>query len=187
MFKKLFVIAIIMIFCFGLFVLAAAQEKGEGEKKEEKKEKVVKHEYIGAKKCIMCHKKDGTGPSWEETPHAGAWENVDSLKLSDKEKETCISCHATGVTAKGEFLEGVQCEACHGPGDDYKGIKVMKDRELAMANGLLIPDENTCIACHDKEKAPEPYHADMPEKFDFAEMKTNGIHDLPSAEKEGEE
>ena len=67
-----------------------------------------------------------------------------------------------------------------------KGMKTMKDRELAMANGLLIPDVETCAGCHDKKKAPEPYHANMPEKFDFEKMKTKGIHDLPSAEKEVE-
>jgi hypothetical protein len=182
--KKLFLIMAVMIFCFSLFALALAQEKPEEPKKEEKK---VEHQYIGAKKCGMCHKKDGTYPSWQETPHAGAWDNVDTLKLADEKKAVCKACHSTGVTEKEEFLTGVQCEACHGPGNDYKGIKIMKDKELAMANGLIIPDVKTCLSCHDKKKAPEPYHAKMAEKFDFEKMKAKGIHAMPVAEEEKEE
>jgi hypothetical protein len=181
--KKTFLIMVVMIFCSGLFALTLAQEKAEETKKEEG---IIEHQYIGARKCGMCHKKDGAYPSWKETPHAGGWENVDTLKLADEKKKPCMSCHATGVTARGDFLGGVQCEACHGPGSDFKGMKIMKDRELAMANGLLIPDVETCAGCHDKKKAPEPYHANMPEKFDFEKMKPKGIHDLPSAEKEAE-
>jgi len=27
----------------------------------------------------------------------------------------------------------------------------MKDRKLAVTNGLVIPDERTCLACHNKK------------------------------------
>jgi hypothetical protein len=181
MFKKLVIILTACLFAMGVFTLALADDK-KAEKAEKKEEKPA-HDYIGAKKCSMCHKKDGTAPSWEKTPHANAWENVDTLKLADEKKEACKSCHATGVTAKGDFLPHVQCEACHGPGSDYKGMKIMKNRELAIKNGLIIPDEESCKSCHDKSKAPEKFHADMPEKFDFEKMKAKGIHDLPSQEK----
>jgi cytochrome c551/c552 len=174
--KKALLIMAVLSFIFGIFTITFAQDKTQEKAK-------VSHEYVGAKKCIMCHKKDGTGPSWKKTPHAGAWENVDTLKLEDKKKEECKGCHSTGVTAKGVFLDGVQCEACHGPGSDYKKMKIMKDHKLAAENGLLMPNEKTCLGCHNPEKAPKPYHSKMAAKFDFAKMKAKGIHDMPVKEK----
>ena len=135
---------------------------------EEKAE--VKHDFVGAKKCSICHKKDNVYPSWLETKHAKAWKNLSAEQQKD---ENCVGCHSTGTTAKSVFLEGVQCEACHGPGSDYKKKSIMQDRELAMKNGLLIPDEKTCLKCHN-EKVPEEFRSK--EKFDFEKMKAAGVH-----------
>ncbi|UCD94594.1 MAG: cytochrome c3 family protein, partial [Candidatus Zixiibacteriota bacterium] len=132
----------------------------------------VKHEYVGADKCKYCHKKDGVHPSWLETKHAKAWEN---LKPEQQKDEKCIGCHSTGTTAKGVLLEGVQCEACHGPGDDYRKKSIMENRELAIEKGLLIPDEKTCLKCHN-ENVPEEFRSK--EKFDFEKMKAKGVHTL---------
>ena len=46
---------------------------------------------------------------------------------------------------------GVQCESCHGPGADYSSMRIMSDRDLAIANGLLIPNEQTCRHCHNRD------------------------------------
>ncbi len=43
---------------------------------------------------------------------------------------------------------GVQCEACHGAGNDFKKMSIMKDRDAAIANGLVIPTQATCDGCH---------------------------------------
>ncbi len=51
-------------------------------------------------------------------------------------------------------LEGVQCEVCHGPGEKYKDVKIMKDKALAVQNGLIVPDEKTCLSCHNNKAAP---------------------------------
>ncbi|MBD3258703.1 hypothetical protein GF377_09745 [candidate division GN15 bacterium] len=149
-----------------------AEEEAKAEKEE------TAHEYIGVKRCSFCHKKDGTFPSWEKGPHATAFE---SLKDEEKKNETCLSCHATGVSAKGDLLEGVQCEACHGPGSDYWKKSIMEDRELAIKNGLWIPDEETCKKCHAGE-VPEG-HAELPE-FNYEEMMKTGVHDMPPAAEE---
>jgi len=45
-------------------------------------------------------------------------------------------------------MAGVQCEACHGPGADYKKMSVMKDLEKAKANGLVVANQTTCDGCH---------------------------------------
>ena len=100
------------------------------------------HEYVGAAKCKMCHKVQYS--SWEATTHAKA---TDSAKAStDREYSAdCLKCHATNAS---EELSGVQCEACHGPGGDYKKMSIMKDPEAAKANGLIVPTQATCDGCH---------------------------------------
>ena len=99
--------------------------------------------YIGAAKCKMCHKVQYD--SWAQTKHAKA---TDDAKASTKWKfeAACLTCHATN---KDEALAGVQCEASHGPGSDYKSLSVMKDLAKAKAAGLVIPTEETCNSCHD--------------------------------------
>jgi hypothetical protein len=100
------------------------------------------HEYAGAAKCKMCHKVQYA--SWETTTHA---KSTDAAKAAtDLEfSADCLKCHATNAS---EDFPGVQCEACHGPGNDYKKMSIMKDREAAMANGLIIPTQETCDGCH---------------------------------------
>lgn len=118
-------------------------------------------DYIGAEKCKICHKVQFE--SWKGLGHATAFER---LKPEEQAKAECLKCHATGGNAA---MPGVQCEACHGPGSDYKAMQVMKDRDKALAAGLVVPDEATCKSCH--EKAPH----DVP-AFDFGTMKDKGVH-----------
>jgi len=151
--------------------LLAAVAFAEGDEAAEKKEE-VKHEYIGAKKCKICHKDEYT--SWLETAHAKAWE---SLKPEEQANPECAGCHSTGVSSKDELLTGVQCEVCHGPGSDYKKKSVMEDREKAMAAGLIIPDSTLCVSCHN-EKSPTF------KGFDFQKYISDpkGIHVMPTSE-----
>jgi len=99
--------------------------------------------FVGAEKCKMCHKLQYD--SWAQTKHAKATENA---KASTKMKfeAACLTCHATN---KDEAMAGVQCEACHGAGSDYKAMSVMKDLEKAKAAGLVMPAQATCDGCHD--------------------------------------
>jgi hypothetical protein len=119
--------------------------------------------YIGVEKCKMCHKVQHT--SWEGLAHAKAFEQ---LKPEEQSKQECLKCHATGASAE---MPGVQCEACHGAGSDYKGMKVMKDREASLAAGLLMPDQKTCEGCH--TGAPHEQKA-----FDYESAKAGGIHEF---------
>ncbi len=110
----------------------------------------AQHSYIGAEKCKMCHKVQYD--SWLATKHAKATETA---KASTRWKfdASCLSCHATN---KDEALAGVQCEACHGPGSDYRAMSIMKDREKAIANGLIVPTQETCNGCHDGKDHHKP-------------------------------
>jgi hypothetical protein len=100
------------------------------------------HEYAGAAKCKMCHKVQYA--SWEGTKHAKA---TDTAKAATEREfgADCLKCHATNAS---EDFAGVQCEACHGAGADFKKMSIMKDRDAAIANGLVIPTQATCDGCH---------------------------------------
>jgi nitrate/TMAO reductase-like tetraheme cytochrome c subunit len=123
-------------------------------------------DYIGAAKCKFCHKVQYN--SWLETKHAKAFE---LLQPDEQSREECLGCHATGSSAD---LPGVQCEACHGAGSDYKSMKVMKDRDAAVAAGLVVPTKDgTCVPCH--TGAPHELSA-----FDYDEAVKTGIHEFKS-------
>ncbi len=119
-------------------------------------------EYIGSKKCKMCHKGEKKGnvfEKWEQGPHVKAFE---SLKAKGEDKNPqCLECHTTGYNAGGfkvgdpncADFEGVGCESCHGPGSAYKSMSIMKDKQKAMENGLIEPTEEVCKKCHN-EKSP---------------------------------
>jgi hypothetical protein len=130
------------------------------------------HKYVGAAKCSMCHKSEAKGNQfgvWQKSAHSKAYETLAgaaALKIAKEkgmakppqESDECLKCHVTGfgkpaaafdATYKKE--ESVTCEACHGPGSDYKSIPVMKDLAAATAAGLIMPDEKTCTQCHNKE------------------------------------
>jgi hypothetical protein len=72
--------------------------------------------------------------------------------------------------------EGIGCEACHGPGSEYKSMKVMKDTEASMAAGLVLPPEDHCLQCHN-ENSPTY------KPFDFEKRWAQIAH--PKAEPEG--
>ena len=154
---------------------------------------VAEHNYVGADSCKICHKKAEKGDqygSWQKSRHAGAYEALASDKAKEiaaakgidnpQESGECLKCHVTdyGLDAsryekKYAMEEGVSCESCHGPGSDYKNIKIMKDIEQAKANGLLIPTEETCKKCHN-EASPTF------KEFNFEERYAEIAHPKPS-------
>ena len=124
--------------------------------------------YVGAKKCKMCHLTEYK--SWEKTKHAGVF---DLLKDDEKKDAKCIKCHVTGSVDN----PGVQCEACHGPGSDYKKKTIMKDHEAREKAGLIAkPDEKVCTKCHNKES---PTFKEF--KFEERIKNTQAIHEKKKA------
>jgi RecJ-like exonuclease len=125
--KRTILVVVLAVAAFGLYSLAASAAPT----------------FIGAEKCKMCHKLQYD--SWLTTKHAKATENAKAAP-NMKFEAACLTCHATN---KDEAMAGVQCEACHGAGSDYKGLSVMKDIEKAKAAGLVIPTQASCDGCHD--------------------------------------
>jgi hypothetical protein len=139
------------------------------------------NEYIGATKCKNCHQTAAAGnqyKTWTAMKHSQAYELLASEPaknyaaargIDDAQKsEKCLKCH---VTAFGEPKErvkkgfkpeqGVQCEACHGPGNNHLKARfaaagVSEGEVLAYT---VIPDEEiikkptqaTCLKCHNDE------------------------------------
>jgi Cytochrome c554 and c-prime len=78
--------------------------------------------------------------------------------LSANEVSSCFSCHATGAVIGGQlrlenFVHGVRCESCHGPGGGHvAAVKAGEPGAMGIFNpGLLSGDELTqqfCAACH---------------------------------------
>ena len=109
--------------------------------------------YMGAKFCRNCHSSADNDRHrlWLQSTHAGTFE---VLKGAEKADPECLSCHTTGYgkpfseKTTEKDLRGVQCEACHGPGSEYKSMKVMKDPKMAREKGLWDITRDTCLKCH---------------------------------------
>lgn len=142
-------LAVLAAFTLGanLLVLPSAEAGDE-------KDQAPAFKYIGVDGCKFCHQgKRGNHvfESWTRTEHARAYEH---LSASQRKNKDCLACHTTGfgqpiaAGATQAKLQGVQCESCHGPGSDYKKMKIMKDRSIAIEKGLIEPTEGLCKRCH---------------------------------------
>jgi len=119
--------------------------------------------YVGVDKCKPCHMPEFN--TWSQSAHAQA---TAVAKAAPDFEPGCLACHAT--TPDGS-LEGVQCEACHGPGSQYAPLPIMVHREKAVAAGLVLPGPEMCGKCHDGKDHRKPVKwGDF--KHDHREMKS---------------
>jgi hypothetical protein len=157
-------------------------------------------EYVGSRKCKMCHIKQYN--TWKTSKMALAFESLKPGVSADAKQarglnpdkdytsnEECLPCHTTGFGKPGGYLNieetpdlaGVGCEACHGPGKEYLKTDLMslknKDHSLesVRAAGLIYPvDRETCESqCHNEES---PF-VSADQEFDFDKRKMQGVHE----------
>ncbi len=156
---------------------------------------VAQNHYVGVKRCKRCHNKASTGKQikvWKSNEHAKAIEVLSSTKamkvakkLGVKDPTTdakCLKCHETGhgkekseLGKSFRFGLGVQCESCHGPGEEHFRIRFEAQQEdddedededgddeedgenasdvlMSLPKGEVTPiTEKTCTACHNKD------------------------------------
>lgn len=165
------------------------------------------HDFVGVGKCRTCHEKELIGnqvAAWRDLPHARAYTTLRSdasrqiaraqgLATPAHESPACLACHATAATAPPERLayalsleDGVQCEACHGPGRDYRKKTIMSEIQRARAEGLWDAGDEPaiCTGCHNPRSPtfdPERYTlADgSTTGFDFEQAKARILHPIP--------
>ncbi|MDP2896473.1 MAG: multiheme c-type cytochrome [bacterium] len=137
---------------------------------------------VGVSVCAQCHSEVETGAQfamWMRSAHANAYATLGTSQAWDAAAKVgiqgnpqanllCLRCHAAGfgeqVWSSGDSFEiedGVQCESCHGPGSEYSKEAIMRDKQTAVAAALEIPDEKTCLRCHNGQ-CPLPS-----QQFDF--------------------
>ena len=139
-------------------------------------------QYIGAAKCGTCH----VGPMmgyqysrWRTTRHARAYAVLGTqlgyemaaqagVKGDPQQCAECLKCHTTGAAqhagnfaSEFDVVDGVQCEACHGPGSAYWPEAIMRDMRAARTAGLQTITQSTCMPCHENAH-------DRPFDFDAA-------------------
>ncbi len=108
--------------------------------------------YSGEKTCAICHEKEHI--QWKLTRHADAFLSL--VRKGEEDNDKCISCHVTGFGTAGgynvnnkkfaKYLEGVQCESCHGPGYEscsaFTGRKQKKKKMSRVEKAVsLMPYE----------------------------------------------
>ena len=135
--------------------------------------------YIGAPKCKMCHNKAEKGSQydkWAAGPHAKAME---ALSAEEQKNPKCLKCHSTAASVDQSLVatigveEGVSCESCHGPGSVYKTATIMKNQQLSLSKGMILPTEEVCKKCHNSESPTF-------KGFNFAEYSAKIAHPDPT-------
>lgn len=139
--------------------------------------------YIGAQACKNCHSEEAKGDqygSWHNSAHAKAYD----LLASDEAKKVgaehgvkepqksdqCLQCHETAFGKPKDEIKkgfeptmGVQCETCHGPGEEHAKARLIaamtgktekgKLQEIPAGEIIAKPELQTCLGCHN-EKSP---------------------------------
>jgi len=127
--------------------------------------------YSGVSACTSCHRGRSRGfqaSKWRLSAHSRAYAVLATSKADDiavkmgvkaspQAAPACLKCHSTGylnpsggVMDSWVLSDGVGCQACHGPGEKYADSDVMKDPKASKAAGLITPDKQTCLPCHEK-------------------------------------
>jgi Cytochrome c554 and c-prime len=125
--------------------------------------------YVGAQKCQICHRTEKQGqqfPLWEKSKHSQSFAALSKPEAAEKakamactmpppESPMCLKCHSPLAAKAAELkAEGVSCEACHGPGSEYRKLAVMKDKDASVKNGLILYGSADkikahCLKCHE--------------------------------------
>jgi hypothetical protein len=105
--------------------------------------------FAGAISCKRCHEVNYR--NWLKTKHAKASQTIAASPKYAQEE--CLMCHSTGYGKIGEYatvsevpfyLQGVQCEACHGEGKKHSEKGGMEGK---VTLGI-------CRNCHTKDQSP---------------------------------
>ena len=124
--------------------------------------------FAGESWCKGCHVRSMMDQ--QVVGYEMAWTK---LSENDRTNAECLACHTTGYGIptglqdpfKDSHLQGVTCEACHGPGADHVRTEIAKQKGLDMSD--FMPSENptglqftkqvaeaVCVKCHTPQWSP---------------------------------
>ncbi len=115
--------------------------------------------YVGSYACSSCH--PAVFRHWGGTRHATAYETL--AKAGRAFDPECVICHVVGLNYITGFqsketspnLEGVGCEACHGPGSLHTAhTHADRPEGLPLQEGYGKVTPEGCKVCHDREHDP---------------------------------
>jgi hypothetical protein len=150
---------LVMLSCWspGAGVWSAGEARADVPEQSETQD--GEEDYVGVTKCAACHYPQYK--DWKPSPHGKAQEVLPAKYQKDVK---CLECHATGAghpsvdeAALAAGLQGVSCEACHGPGGKharYALTFVGQGRELTPESLEVLRSRiqrnslEQCIRCH---------------------------------------
>ncbi len=108
--------------------------------------------YVGVETCAGCHAAEVA--DWEHSHHANAFNRL--LQKQKHYQPDCVTCHTTGfgyptgfrIGKDAKRLANVQCEVCHGPGEQHA-------RRPEVRNIRRTPSPDLCQRCHDANQTPD--------------------------------
>ena len=129
---------------------------------------VSRHRSLGPGACSGCHAPQNTW--WFDDPHFAAADpffsqRPEALRIAKlygiptsnmtRGDQLCMDCHGSVISGKErrEVLDGVGCEACHGPAADY--LKIHGEGDVALDRrrpGYLAALENGMVGLVDPER-----------------------------------
>jgi hypothetical protein len=203
--------SVLTAFALTGFLLAEANQAAKGGSSAAAQGKSGENHYIGAEKCKNCHQAEASGnqfAAWQKMEHAKAYATLASDKakeigklkgIDDPQKsDACLKCHVTAFGLAADLVKkgfdpkaGVQCESCHGPGEQHfkarfsaasKGggdegfgddkSKAAPLQKIPEGEIVSLPDQKTCLVCHnDQSPTFKP--------FCFQERLAKVLHDDP--------
>jgi hypothetical protein len=133
-----------------LYKLQVSSKVGKDLSEKERIARIPKTSpFAGAISCKRCHEVNYR--NWLKTKHARASQTI--AASPNYAQEECLMCHSTGYGKMGEYvtvseipfyLQGVQCEACHGERKDHPEEGAVK-RKVTLG---------ICRNCHTKDRSP---------------------------------
>ncbi len=185
-YRWLVILGLVLLFCSG--IAQAVMQAHERLATSESPEDVSTNHYLGAGKCKVCHASDANGNAhkkWFDSQHRLAYSHLASAAAKElalkhgvadaQQSPKCLKCHVTAFGEPAERLsksfkivDGVQCESCHGPGENHFKKRLSaptKEKESPGAGGssesggasplsdeiILRPPVAQCLACHNSE------------------------------------
>jgi len=116
--------------------------------------------YVGSRQCKQCHPQQWA--TWTAAKHSSAYK---TLPAEDRSNPACLRCHVTGFgrfsgyvsDKETPYLQGVQCEACHGEGSKHI-VSTDEEKRKSITGAKADCDceaQVTCMGCHNKEHSPD--------------------------------